>query len=214
MENHIKIQTGRSLSTAIDLIMKESIASSRKANANADLQANAAAEKEKQAAMLDEDDDEAGVDKSSGNEEAASEKKSNTSASSKTIDAEKDKLKKGDIKTSDIVNKLNTIRSGKSFKDSAISTKMEEYIESLSMPEKVALLAFLKGISQIVTGEVEATAAMDPSDNPADVSMEKENEPHKRVIKPVIIKAPAKEKSTKTPSSEDTSGPVPITPKR
>lgn len=211
MENHIKIQTGRSLSSAIDLIMKESIDSSRRGQ----LQANATKEKEKQAAaMLDEEDDDLEVDKSSGNEESASEKKSDISTSSKTIDAEKDKLKKGDIKASDIVSKLNTIRAGKSFKDSAIATKMEEYIESLSMPEKVALLAFLKGITQIVTGEVESTEVMDPSDNPADVSMEKGNELHKKIIKPIIIKAPAKEKSTKTPSAEDTSGPVPITPKR
>jgi len=206
MEKQDKIKTGRSLSAAINAIVKESL--------KASLQHNADEEKVKQNAMLDEEDDDLFGDESG---EEKSEKKpaeEKPVAPSKTVDAEKEKLKKGDIKPKDIVDKLNTIRSGKSFKDSAIASKMEEYIESLSKPEKVALLAFLKGLAQIVTGEVEANQAQDPSENPADVKMEKGNEPHKKTLKPNVIKAPAKEKSEKKPGSEDTSGPVPITPKK
>jgi hypothetical protein len=206
MEKQDKIKTGRSLSAAINAIVKESL--------KASLQQNADEEKAKQNAMLDEEDDDLFGDESG---EEKSEKKPTEEkpvAPSKTVDAEKDKLRKGDIKPKDIVDKLNTIRAGKSFKDSAISSKMDEYIESLSKPEKVALLAFLKGLAQIVTGEVEAEAAQDPSDNPADVKMEKGNEPQKKTIKPNVIKAPAKEKTEKKPGSEDTSGPVPITPKK
>ena len=209
MEKQVKIQTGKSLSKAIDEIVKESL--------KATLQQNAVEEKSKQEVMLDEEDDDlfndAGDNKDSSND-SGKEERSDKKSSSKTMDSEKDKLKKGDIKPKDIVDKLNTIRSGKSFKDSAVSGKLEEYVDSLSKPEKVALLAFLKGLSQIVTGEVEAEQAQDPSENPADVKMKKGNEPKKKTIKPNVIKAPEKEKIEKKSSSEDTSGPVPITPKK
>ena len=126
---------------------------------------------------------------------------------------EKEKLKSGDINADDIIEKLNSIRSGKSFKDEDINKSLLSYIDGLEKPEKVALLAFLKGISQIVTGEIEAKQAVDPSDNPAGVEMKKVSGSQKVSIKPNVIKAPDVEKSKKT-SSEDTSGPVPIQPKK
>ncbi len=136
--------------------------------------------------------------------------------SSKTMDDESEKLKQGDIKPKDIVEKLNAIRSGRSFRDSAVSGAMEDYIDSLSKAEKVALMAFLKGISQIVTGEVSANDASEPGDDPADVEMDRSNEKdviHKtpNVIKGSPAAAPAKKKSQ---GAEDTSAPAPITPKR
>ena len=193
MERHIKIQTAKSLSQAIDEIVKESLRGT--------LQRNAHNEQEKQSALTNEEDD--------------STEDNQVDASSKTQDAEKEKLKSGEIEPKDIVDKLNTIRSGKSFKDSQISSKLDEYVKSLSKAEKTALLAFLKGLSQIVTGEIEPEKAVDPSDNPSDVEMKKDlSGPTKRTIKPTVIKAPEKEKADKKPSSEDTSGPVPITPKK
>lgn len=193
MERHIKIQTAKSLSQAIDEIVKESLRGT--------LQSNARDEQKKQFALTNEEDD--------------STKDNQVDASSKTQDAEKEKLKSGEIEPKDIVDKLNTIRSGKSFKDSQISSKLDEYVKSLSKAEKTALLAFLKGLSQIVTGEIEPEKAVDPSDNPSDVEMKKDlSGPTKRTIKPTVIKAPEKEKADKKPSSEDTSGPVPITPKK
>ena len=193
MERHIKIQTAKSLSQAIDEIVKESLRGT--------LQSNARAEQKKQSALTNEEDD--------------STEDNQVDASSKTQDAEKEKLKSGEIEPKDIVDKLNTIRSGKSFKDSQISSKLDEYVKSLSKAEKTALLAFLKGLSQIVTGEIEPEKAVDPSDNPSDVEMKKDlSGPTKRTIKPTVIKAPEKEKADKKPSSEDTSGPVPITPKK
>jgi hypothetical protein len=194
MEKNIKIQTGKSLSRAIEEIVSESIKSS--------LYRNSVEEKQRQSqSML-------------GEKEEATDQKS-TPSSSKTADAEKEKLKKAEITTKDIVDKLNTIRSGKSFKDSAISGKMDEYVNSLSAAEKTALFAFLKGLSQIVTGEIDPAQASDPSENPANVEMKKsEVSGEKRTIRPNVIKAPEKEKTEKKPSSEDTSGPVPISPKK
>lgn len=122
------------------------------------------------------------------------------------------KLRKSDVTVDDIVEKLNSIRSGKSFKDEIIFSSLKKYFEGLGSEEKVALLAFLKGISQIVTGEIGGAEAIEPSDKPADIEMKKTSGPQKVSLKPNIIKAPDIKKDKK-PSSEDTSGPVPITPK-
>jgi len=199
MEKQAKIQQpGRSLSKALESIIKEAVQQSA-------LYQNGITEKELQQHMqlLDEEDVDAAPD---GEKET----------SSKTIDSEKEKLKTGEITPDDIIEKLNTIRSGKSFKDEDIFSKLSEYIESLSKAEKVALLSFLKGISQVVTGEIEPKDASDPSDSPSDVEMKKDTSGGvvKKTIKPVIIKAPEKEKQKKGPSAEDTSGPTPITPKK
>lgn len=201
-----KTKNGISLSAAIQTIVRESIKSQ--------LYRNAMDEKERQSAMLDEEDDDADdLFGTEGGDEGDAESSDEKPAASKTGEDEKDKLKKGDITADDVVEKLNSIRAGKSFKDESIASKLEEYVDSLSKPEKTALLAFLKGISQIVTGEVEAKAATDPGSDPAKVKMEKGEQIQKKTIKPNIIKAPPKEKKEK-PSEEDTTGPVPITPKK
>ena len=195
----IKIKTGRTLSAAIDAIVKESI--------KASLYNNGLAEKDQQKKLMGEEDDDLSSD-----ENDSEENDNDTGASSKTMDDEKEKLKHGDVKPKDIVDKLNTIRSGKSFKDSSVSGKLDEYVESLSKAEKVALLAFLKGIAQIVTGEVEASNATSPDDAAPAINMEKGGQQQKKSIKPNVIKAPEKPKQNKSPSSEDTA--APITPKK
>lgn len=208
MEKQVKILNKMSLAKAVDSIVKESIKSK--------LYQNALAEKEKQSAVLDEEDD----DLFNGGEAPAKEKSSDDSgdaapepAPSKTVDDEKDKLKTGDVKTADIVDKLNSIRAGKSFKDDNISASLEEYVQSLSKAEKVALLAFLKGLAQIVTGEIPAETASDPSSNPADVKMQKGKKKQSKTITPNVIKGgPSKDKS-KEPE-EDTEAPSPIVPKK
>ncbi len=201
MEKQIKINTGKSLLKAIDAIVNESLKSA--------LHQNAVDEKEVQSKLMGEEDDDLFGGDSSGSEGGEKE------TSSKTMDSEKEKLKKGEVEPKDIIEKLNAIRAGKSFKDEAIASKMNEYVESLSKAEKVALLAFLKGLSQIVTGEVDAETATDPADPDPDVKMKKgAGEKETKSIKPNVIKAPEKEKTEKKPSSEDTSGPVPITPKK
>jgi hypothetical protein len=126
---------------------------------------------------------------------------------------EKKKMKSGDITTDDVIEKLNSIRSGKSFKDQTISSSLEKYISDMSEAERTALFAFLKGISQIVTGEFDAESAVEPSDKPAGVEMKKSASASKVTIKPTVVKKSAAPEK-KSPSSEDTSGPVPIKPKK
>jgi len=161
------------------------------------LQRKAVQEKERQAAITEEDDD-------------AEEEKTTAPPAD---DSEKSKLEKGDVTVDDIIDKLNTIRSGKSFKDEKITSALDKYLSGLDKAEKTALLAFLKGISQVVTGEIAPETAIDPSSTGPDVAMKKTTGPKKVTIKPSVIKAPDIEKSKK-PSAEDASGPVPIQPKK
>lgn len=189
MEKQIKISNSKSLKSIIDTVIKEGI--------KASMYQNALKEREKQHALQEEDDEVKPAEK--------------TSEPSK--DETSDKLKKGDVSTEDIVDKLNLIRSGKSLKDEEIAAKMDEYVKGLTKPERIALLSFLKGLTQIITGEIPADDAADPSDSDANISMEKDKGSQKVTIKPTVIKAPDV-KSKSTPSAEDTSGPVPITPKK
>jgi hypothetical protein len=137
------------------------------------------------------------------------------------------KLKSGEVSVKDIVEKLNSIRSGKSFKDSAVSKAIDDYVAKLKKPERVALMSFLQGISQIVTGEVPGQAAVAPDAQPADVNMKKGNEPKTVQKKPNIIKGPGEtsKAAPKPPGQtsmkpgqeepeEDTTPPAPIVPKK
>lgn len=188
--------TRRTLSSLIKDVINESIKS--------DMYSTGVEERELQQRMTEEDDDILGDDEGGAK-------------SSKTMSSEKEKLAKGEISSDDIIEKLNSIRAGRSFRDEDISSKLDEYVESLTKAEKVALLAYLKGLSQIVSGEFEGDDAMDPGDNPASVAMKKKGQQQKRTIKPTVIKRPEKDKGEeekKKKPAEDTSGPVPIKPKK
>lgn len=73
-------------------------------------------------------------------------------------------IQKGSITMEMVIDKFNAIRAGRSFKDKAIKQQMMTYFEKLSDDEKVALYAFMKGISQIVSGEFTGYSPVSPSD--------------------------------------------------
>lgn len=143
-------------------------------------------------------------------------------------------LASGEVSVDNVIDKLNSIRSGKSFNDESISSGMETWFNKLSEAEKTALLSFLKAIAQIVTGEIPANKITDPSDDPSNVKMQKQSKPLKISIKPNVIKGPQgsdevdvnndEEKNveepdlnTKRPQGkkgvENNAGPVPVKPR-
>lgn len=192
------LKTKRFIGDILGDIFKESISSAKK-----------------KSQKLKEADDPFGVkDEDAEKSKDASEKSSQEK--DKVLDKdEAEKLKKADITVDDVIEKLNSIRSGKSYKDEEILGKLTVYVDSLGDAEKTALLAFLKALSQIVTGEVASEDVVKPSDKPVDVKMEKGEEQQKRTIKPIVIQkqAPEEDKEEKTPA-EDTKGPVPIAAKK
>ncbi len=218
-ETKIKLRTAASLGSFLDNVISESVKSG--------LHQKALQEKEKQQQASgggsqgggdnssDDDGDDTdlfGDDNSGGGE--GDEKTTSSKTMDASTDDDKETLEQGDVEPKDVIDKLNAIRSGKSFKDEEINSAMDQYINSLSKAEKTALLAFLKGIAQIVTGEIPAQNATEPDSNPADVHMKKGPEAAKtKHIQPNVIKASAPKTKVKG-GAEDTSGPVPITPKK
>jgi len=140
-------------------------------------------------------------------------------------DTGNDKLKTGEITAEDVVTVLNAIRGGKSFnRDETVSANLTKYVDDLSKAEKTSLLAFLKGISQIVTGVVDADTATEPKDAPADVTTTKKNVENDKSgsttkhVQPTVTKSTTATATpvTKQTGAENTSAPkktAPITPK-
>lgn len=199
------IKTGVSLTKLIEDVIKETYRSK--------LEMNSAEERQRQQSLAekDDDDDEDLFDAEGGDDEEPKDD-AGKGKSSATVSDEMEKMKAGEVTTDDVVTKLNAIRAGKSFKDSAISGNLDEYVGSLTKAEKVALLAFLKGISQVVTGEIPPKDAVEPNDPAPDVTMKKGAGRDVVTVKPSIVKKP--EGGAKRKSGEDTSGPVPIKPKK
>lgn len=128
-----------------------------------------------------------------------------------TTDAQE--LQKGSITIEMVVEKLNSIRSGRSFKDENILGQMSTYFQDLNDNEKLALYAFLKGIAQIVTGELQNTQqATNPQAVEMEVTDRGDGMKDVRHVKPNIIKKTTP--SAPAPSRENTSAPSPIVPKQ
>jgi len=210
----VKISSGKSLSKFLTSIIDEGV--------KAAMYQKALQEKEKQAAVaghlpnMDEEDDDplglgGGDKKKSDDKEPVAQPSTDDPPAAADVDTDDEALASGEVTPDVIVDKLNSIRSGKSFRDSTVKGRIEQYVNALKAPEKTALLAFLKGISQIVTGEVEAPQATDPEEKPADVSMKKGEDKQVKHVKPNVIHGAPVSKKTQ-PSKEDTSGPAPITP--
>ena len=210
-----RIETGLQLSTLIDKTIAESLKSklSRKRLEEKEKQESFTQRPRTSPSVLDEDDESTDLFSDDGSD--GGDQQTTSGSSGKSPD-EGDKLKSGEIAADDIIDRLNAIRSGKSFKDDKISAQMDEYVNGLKKPEKVALLAFLKGISQIVTGEFEGSTAVEPDSHPADVKMKKAqagDSKQSKHVEPNVIKGVPQEKKPKS-STEDTSSPAPIVAKK
>lgn len=207
------IQTGTQLSQMIDDVINESLKSNltRKRLEEKEKQSSFTQRPRQHQSVLDEDDNtDLFSDDSDSNDSGDKEQQS------KPKQISDDKLQSGDIAADDIIDRLNSIRSGKSFKDDRISQEMDQYVNGLKKAEKVALLAFLKGIAQIVTGEFEGSTAVEPDSHPADVKMKKSeagDSKQTKHVEPNVIKGVSKEKKA-TSNTEDTSAPAPIVAKK
>lgn len=131
-------------------------------------------------------------------------------------DPDYESIKSGEVSVDDLIDELNIIRSGRSFKDEKIKAALDQYIQKLEAAERSTLLTYIKAIGQIVTGVIVGAAAPDPSEPPANVSQEKTGGPKKVEIKPVIVKNPSTSKGAeggKPAGVENTTAPLPVVPK-
>ena len=110
---------------------------------------------------------------------------------SKPVKIKHEKLPEVNLST--VVDKLNSIRAGKSLKDAATKKALKTYFRKLNGPERIALFAFLSGIEKIL-GDAQ-TNVKAPHADPYNIDMEKEKTDE---LKP-------KAKGTKAVSNPDSS---------
>jgi outer membrane protein assembly factor BamA len=112
----------------------------------------------------------------------------------------------------ELIEKLNVIRGGKSFKDQQVLAQLTSYFDKLKDAEKKALIGFLEGIAQIATGQVETNNLTNVVDT--NVQIKDGDKQNVISIKPTIIKKLPNQPIPSAPKTkvEDTSAPVPITP--
>ena len=77
-----------------------------------------------------------------------------------------------EINIKSVVDKLNSIRSGKSLKDAQTKKALKSYFQKLNGPERIALFAFLSGIDKIL-GNAEKNVKT-PHSSPYKIDMEQE----------------------------------------
>tara|TARA_B100000282_G_C31728487_1_gene489710 strand:+ start:1279 stop:1926 length:648 start_codon:yes stop_codon:yes gene_type:complete len=101
-------------------------------------------------------------------DEDSKEKREDRTGGKGTADSKKLKVPKDNVlKTptlGSIIDKLNALRGGKSLKDKEVKESFEQYFEGLDKSERQALLAFLTGIAQILTGVEKGGDALEPKD--------------------------------------------------
>jgi len=102
-----------------------------------------------------------------------------------TVKVEKNSLP--EITLGKIIDLINMIRSGKSMKDEAVLAAFKQYYQRLNGSERVALYAFLTGISGLVveideegTGSGDAGDGDTPSQEPYGIEMKKQAPKYKK----------------------------------
>jgi len=65
---------------------------------------------------------------------------------------------------------INSLRAGKSLKDSTIRQQLEVYYDRLAEEERDVLVLFIRQLSDILSGDTDGDEAMDPSDPPLNIS--------------------------------------------
>jgi len=61
---------------------------------------------------------------------------------------------------------INTLRAGKSLKDSTVESQLEIYFDRLGEDEKSLMVLFIRELSKILSGEVTGDAAVNPNQDP------------------------------------------------
>jgi hypothetical protein len=120
-------------------------------------------------------------DKESGGDDAADEESSDKDSGEEKPKEDKPKTKSDklpgakklaaaskepdeEIKSDDVIARLNFIRAGKSLKDKEVSSQLKKYIDTMNPDERKAFFAFSDGIAKIVLGGEKAVEVPSPLD--------------------------------------------------
>ena len=81
-----------------------------------------------------------------------------------------------------LMQSINSVRAGKSLKDSSIASQLQVYYDRLAEEERNVFSLFMRELAKILSGAVDGTSAADPSDPPpkgldVDIVVKGEEEP-------------------------------------
>ena len=93
---------------------------------------------------------------------------------------------------SEIIDKLNIMRSGKSLKDEEVRNQIESYVEGLDTGARQMLFVALSGLAQVMSGDIDGEEAV----NPKDVDLEVQAKRRKK-----DVEEPDVEKKSNAPES-------------
>jgi hypothetical protein len=102
-----------------------------------------------------------------------------------------------------IISQINNIRAGHSLKNSDVKENLLSFLERLDDNEVLVLFYYLDGIAKILNQTIKGSEAIDPSEDPLNIKMNRSGEE-----KQSIQKVP---KTTEKPKgAEDTSPPIKV----
>lgn len=148
--------------------------------ADSDLDAPESKEKEKQRITDEADEDEDEVEDEDVEIEPKA-KPDDTEDKDSGDDFEVEAVEKvpENISFDEIKKQINNLRAGKSLKDEAISSQLEDYYDKLGMAEERSLYVFLSSLGAILTGGTLGEEAPRPEGMGVDISIRKKKEKSK-----------------------------------
>jgi len=107
-----------------------------------------------------------------------------------------------------VVKYINNLRAGRSTKDKEIKNELMGYYDNLSEEERKVLQLFLKELSKILQGAIDASDAVDPSDPPlyAQIVLNKGEADSAEPVE----QEPEEDEEEKPEGGEDTSPPIKV----
>ena len=206
----IKINSEKELLGLLKIISSEAVGISKRLNENADpTTSNYLKQYEKDEDTFgtlseQEDEEDEAVEDEEVEEEEAGEAEESPS--------EDDFVDSG-VSFDSITRAINSLRAGKSLKDSGVKKQAADYYDKLSESERKALFVFLEALSEIITGQIKGKEAQDPSEPPVSISFSDQEEEEE--VEPPSTEEPEEEVSEEEPEEkvpeeeqEDTTPPI------
>lgn len=206
----IKINSEKELLGLLKIISSEAVGISKRLNENADPTTSNYLKQYKKDedtfGTLSEQEDE--EDEAAEDEEVEAEEAEDAEESP----SEDDFVDSG-VSFDSITRAINSLRAGKSLKDSGVKKQAADYYDKLSESERKALFVFLEALSEIITGQIKGKEAQDPSEPPVSISFSDQEEEEE--VEPPSTEEPEEEVSEEEPEEkvpeeeqEDTTPPI------
>ena len=212
------VKNEKELASLLKVITEEAVSfSKKKLNEAADPYQDAYAKKrgEEQKSLFEAEDEEAEEAPAPAEAEAQSEPAEEEAQDDQATEPAPSSLGSS---LDTLMQSINSVRAGKSLKDSSIASQLQVYYDRLAEEERNVFALFMRELAKILSGAVDGTSAADPSDPPpqgldVDIVAKGKEAPEAPEPEPEQAaqpeEAPAAEEEQEDPADEeDTSPPI------